>query len=748
MSLYITGTHAPGWDESGLAASVRDYLRIGIAKGHRNDALFWAACQFRDSEFDQAQAEAQLLSRGLADGLAASEILKVVKSAYQKPPRETAKAKGSTATSKGTAPPMNTTLPSPIPDGFRIFLETVFEQGERVAIGQGSLNPDGSLSISYGDVRLRKMWLKAGPPRNLEGVFARINPMVYRGAKNGEVTAYRNTLVEFDFDKSGQIVPKEIQYGVLLASRFPIRVIIDSGNKSLQALVGVDAANKAEFEERREIVYGHFRQYDFFDEDNKAENKYCRLPGCDRQLFDQNGKPGGMTRQELLAVGIGPASWAEWQKGQQATQDECRQHDLEETARLRREDRPFPAPMDDAAYYGIAGEIVNIIAPGNEPCRESLLGHFLIAAGNMIGWNAWMDQGDDQHLNEFGLFIGPSALGRKGTAWTLIKRLMAEVDHQWTTRRVKRALQSGEVLIHNIRDPSTKSSGKKTYTDPGVADKRMVIMESEITRFLTVGKRRGNNLFDVTHDCWDSLDPLCCDSKTAAEAATHPHVSMIAHGTPEAYLSQLPETEKTNGSVNRTLILAVYRAQKKAKPAKILWHRDHSDIIARLQQVLATFKTRRELDWSPEALAEWETFYNNFDSKTRGGMVSSILDRFPTHVVRIAMIYCALENCCLISSAHLQAAIAFCSYCRRSAEWLFGEKTGNARADRIYSAFSRAKPEGMSRTEIAEAVFNKKIAAAELDELLGLLLKAELIYPHSEPNPRKGPRYIQKFYAC
>jgi hypothetical protein len=222
---------------------------------------------------------------------------------------------------------------------------------------------------------------------------------------------------------------------------------------------------------------------------------------------------------------------------------------------------------------------------------------------------------------------------------------------------------------------------------------------------------------------------------------------MIAHGTREAYLSELPESEKTNGSVNRSLILAVYRAQKKAKPARILWRRYHSDIIARLGQVLSTFKIRRELDWSPEALLEWEAFYDNFDSKTRGGMISSILDRLPTHVVRVAMIYCALDNCCLISTAHLKAAIAFCDYYRRSAEWLFGEKTGNGRADRIYGALLRTKPGGMSRTEIAEVVFNKKIAAAELDELLGLLVKAELIYLRSEPNPRKGPRYIQKFYA-
>jgi hypothetical protein len=128
-------------------------------------------------------------------------------------------------------------------------------------------------------------------------------------------------------------------------------------------------------------------------------------------------------------------------------------------------------------------------------------------------------------------------------------------------------------------------------------------------------------------------------------------------------------------------------------------------------------------------------------------MISSILDRLPTHVVRVAMIYCALDNCCLISVTHLQAAIAFCDYCRRSAEWLFGEKTGNRNADRIYNSLARIKPAGMTRTEITEFVFKRNIAGAHLEELLGLLLQADLIYVKSEPNPRKGPRYIEKWYA-
>jgi hypothetical protein len=174
---------------------------------------------------------------------------------------------------------------------------------------------------------------------------------------------------------------------------------------------------------------------------------------------------------------------------------------------------------------------------------------------------------------------------------------------------------------------------------------------------------------------------------------------MIAHGTRDAYLSELPECEKTNGSVNRSLILAVYRAKKKARPFRILWRKFYPDIIVRLQDVITTFKTPRELDWSREALPEWEAFYESFEAKTRGGMISSILDRYTTHVLRAAMIYCVLDNCCAISTAHLKAALAYCDYYRRSAEWLFGVQTGNKRADRIYSVLLRAKPDGLSKTE-------------------------------------------------
>jgi hypothetical protein len=401
--------------------------------------------------------------------------------------------------------------------------------------------------------------------------------------------------------------------------------------------------------------------------------------------------------------------------------------------------------MDAAAFYGLAGQIVHIIEPYNEPCPEALLGHFLIGFGNMLGPNVYMEQGGRQHTNDFGLFIGPSGIGRKGTAWDLDRRLFWEVDRDWTAHRVQRFFQSGESIIHAIRDSSTKGTGKHAQFDPGIDDKRLTMLETEFTRFLAVANRRGNNLLDTLRDCWDSPNPLSTNSKTAAEHASNPHISLIGHTTPQTYLRALPEEEKTNGSVNRSLIFAVRRVRKVSSPKVIRW-KGHV-IIVRLKEVLKTFSTPREMRWSKEAFEYWDKFYSDFDTKTKGGMVSSILDRLPTHVVRIAMIYCALDNSCLISLDHLKAAIGVCDYCRRSAQWIFDVTTGNRRADRLYRELVRTLPEGLSRSEIAENVFNKRISKAELDELLELLIGAELIYVKTKANPRKGPRFLEKWYA-
>jgi len=275
-------------------------------------------------------------------------------------------------------------------------LETYFKEGEGVGISDTKLNANGEADPGPGDVFLREFWLKRlgrKPidqiyPKARDGLFIRINPIAKNGKADKDITSFRHCLVEFDLDQAGNRIQKEVQYAALIENDLPISVVLDSGNKSIHGWVRIDAPDRAEYDRRRDIVWEYFEKAGLLlDSGNKNPSRYSRCPGVERNLYDKDGNLIGTGRQELLAVNVGAASWEKWEKAQQATQDECREYDREETARLLGEDRPFPAPMDETAYYGIAGEIVSIIAAGNEPCRESLLGHFLIAAGNMIGWN-------------------------------------------------------------------------------------------------------------------------------------------------------------------------------------------------------------------------------------------------------------------------------------------------------------------------------------------------------------------------
>jgi hypothetical protein len=64
------------------------YLLSGAANGSRNRELFAAACQIRDAGYSQSEAEAQLVTRYVADGCNETEALATIQSAYSRPPRE------------------------------------------------------------------------------------------------------------------------------------------------------------------------------------------------------------------------------------------------------------------------------------------------------------------------------------------------------------------------------------------------------------------------------------------------------------------------------------------------------------------------------------------------------------------------------------------------------------------------------------------------------------------------------------
>ena len=78
--------------------------------------------------------------------------------------------------------------------------------------------------------------------------------------------------------------------------------------------------------------------------------------------------------------------------------------------------------MAPEAFYGLAGEFVRLVEPHTESDPAALLLQFLIGFGNLIGKGAYAKvEADTHYCNLFGVAVGETAKGRKGTTWGQVK---------------------------------------------------------------------------------------------------------------------------------------------------------------------------------------------------------------------------------------------------------------------------------------------------------------------------------------
>jgi hypothetical protein len=94
--------------------------------------------------------------------------------------------------------------------------------------------------------------------------------------------------------------------------------------------------------------------------------------------------------------------------------------------------------LQPEAFHGVAGEVAEIMDPHTEADPAALLVQFLIAFGNVIGRGRFFTVGADQHYpNEFAVFVGASAKGRKGSGWSAIQHVLNMADSNWVKRRLR-----------------------------------------------------------------------------------------------------------------------------------------------------------------------------------------------------------------------------------------------------------------------------------------------------------------------
>src|SRR5262249_18988877 len=144
-----------------------------------------------------------------------------------------------------------------------------------------------------------------------------------------------------------------------------------------------------------------------------------------------------------------------------------------------------------------------------------ILAQALVCYGNVVGGGPhYLVEGTAHHAKENVVAIGRTAGARKGTGFDQCRRLMMMVDSGWARDRIQGGLSSGEGIICAVRDrreelrPDKKNKGEYEMVelDPGVADKRLLCYEPELSRVLKVMSREGSTTSTIIRDAWDRQD--------------------------------------------------------------------------------------------------------------------------------------------------------------------------------------------------------------------------------------------------
>lgn len=397
---------------------------------------------------------------------------------------------------------------------------------------------------------------------------------------------------------------------------------------------------------------------------------------------------------------------------------------------------PWPDPLAPAALHGLAGDVVKAINPHTEADPAAILFQFLVAFGNMAGRNAFYRVEASRHYpNLFAVMVGQSARARKGTSWQRALRVLERGgDQGWCAKRIVSGLSSGEGLIWEVRDAITrrprKGGEEETEIDPGVEDKRVLVIEEEFASVLAVGKREGNILGSVLRNAWDhgKLGSLV---KNSPARATGAHVSIISHITRTELLATIHTTQAHNGFLNRFLWAAVRRS-------KLLPHGGAETEIAPLADRLEgawrfASERAREVEMARQASRLWDTEYPRLTAD-RPGLFGLVTSRAEAQTIRLALVYALLDRSESIEPEHLKAALAVVRYVEESARYIFGDVTGDPLADEILSLL-RATPAGLGQLDLVNH-FSRHRSKAELEKALSQLVEMGLA--RSEKTPTAG----------
>lgn len=201
------------------------------------------------------------------------------------------------------------------------YLETVFESTDIVGYVTKTFQKDGKYFPSKGSYKQTAGELISklseckdddigaviGDYKPEAGAWIRFNPLDGKGINNVNVTDFKYALVESDEESISK------QNAIIRELELPVAVLVHSGNKSIHAIVKIEAADYREYKRRVDYLYMICKKNGLnVDTQNKNPARLSRLPGVIR-----NGH-----KQFIIDTNIGKSSWDEWKEWIEAVNDD------------------------------------------------------------------------------------------------------------------------------------------------------------------------------------------------------------------------------------------------------------------------------------------------------------------------------------------------------------------------------------------------------------------------------------------
>lgn len=384
---------------------------------------------------------------------------------------------------------------------------------------------------------------------------------------------------------------------------------------------------------------------------------------------------------------------------------------------------PWPVLHDDA-LHGVAGDVVRAVLPHTEADPAALLLTLLTFAGAVIGNGPHVLAGDDRHpARLFTVLVGDTAKARKGTSFASVRRVMQAAVDGFIAEAVVSGFGSGEALIDTANE----------------GDGRLLVYEPEFARILNVCRRDGSSLSSVIRDAWDGQRlQVRSRSKTTVCETDQASVSVIAHVTNEELAARLTDTEVANGFANR-FVFALVRKSKVLPSGGSLDESDVRWLAKKMGDAITCARALGRMFRSAEAESVWDRMYRWMDRDDPGGLVGAVIARDAAQVLRLSVLYAALDDSRQIDVVHLRAAWAVWRYARQSAALIFRNSPGDAKAERILRFVIEAGDVGRTRNEL-HAHLGGHVKAVAIEAVVERLEDAGLVEQHKRRSGDKGGR--------